>query len=204
MLQDNKIASTWLYLCLFQTCVHSHDYLQHFCWKHACRAGADADALKQLLPVIECGTQRAEELAREGQNCPICLASFTPDDTLTSLQCNHLHHYQCLFEWLRLRSTCPMCKEHLPTAWCFRKMVQCHVQFAFFCILQHMQILSTVFEQYVLRVLSRKMIWVWQSLGETLTSLFLLLLTLVLTCRYNWKGRGKQTKWSARMESKRE
>jgi hypothetical protein len=86
------------------------------CHKSLARAGADAETLKQLLPVKECSKELAEELARDGHSCPICLAAFAQSDSLTSLQCKHLHHYQCLFEWLRLRTCCPMCKEQLVVA----------------------------------------------------------------------------------------
>ncbi|GAB4857158.1 hypothetical protein Ancab_015068 [Ancistrocladus abbreviatus] len=49
--------------------------------------------------------------------CSICLADYKIDDLLRLLPgCGHVFHLRCIDPWLRLRSSCPMCRTSpLPT-----------------------------------------------------------------------------------------
>jgi hypothetical protein len=40
--------------------------------------------------------------------CPICLEETKLDWVCTP--CDHRFHYACLFEWLKLNATCPICR----------------------------------------------------------------------------------------------
>jgi hypothetical protein len=42
--------------------------------------------------------------------CSICLAEFTPDDTMAVLPCLHGFHTACLAEWFRRKPQCPLCR----------------------------------------------------------------------------------------------
>lgn len=43
--------------------------------------------------------------------CTICLAEYLPKETLRSIpECNHYFHATCIDEWLRMNSTCPLCR----------------------------------------------------------------------------------------------
>ncbi|KAF5446343.1 hypothetical protein F2P56_031978 [Juglans regia] len=44
--------------------------------------------------------------------CPICLVDYKETDMLRLLpDCSHLFHLNCIDPWMRLRSTCPMCRK---------------------------------------------------------------------------------------------
>ncbi|PIN07149.1 hypothetical protein CDL12_20289 [Handroanthus impetiginosus] len=43
--------------------------------------------------------------------CSICLSEYMPKETLRSIpECNHWFHAECIDEWLRLNSSCPICR----------------------------------------------------------------------------------------------
>ncbi len=49
-------------------------------------------------------------------DCPICVFDITPHDDPTILvkhidkPCNYIFHSDCLKDWLKINSTCPVCK----------------------------------------------------------------------------------------------
>lgn len=43
--------------------------------------------------------------------CPICLSEYEPKETLRAIpDCNHHFHAECIDEWLRVKATCPLCR----------------------------------------------------------------------------------------------
>ena len=44
-------------------------------------------------------------------SCPICLTEYQPKDIVRTLpNCSHYFHANCIDEWLRLNTTCPLCR----------------------------------------------------------------------------------------------
>ncbi|XP_061362302.1 RING-H2 finger protein ATL70-like [Gastrolobium bilobum] len=47
-------------------------------------------------------------------SCSICLGDYKETDMLRLLpDCGHLYHHDCVDPWLRLHSTCPICRKSL-------------------------------------------------------------------------------------------
>ncbi|KAK8718282.1 hypothetical protein V6N13_045521 [Hibiscus sabdariffa] len=43
--------------------------------------------------------------------CPICLSEYLSKDTIKCIpQCKHCFHAECIDEWLRMNTTCPVCR----------------------------------------------------------------------------------------------
>ncbi|KAK3026598.1 hypothetical protein RJ639_041618, partial [Escallonia herrerae] len=43
--------------------------------------------------------------------CPICLSEYNAKDTLRCIpECQHCFHADCIDEWLRMKGTCPLCR----------------------------------------------------------------------------------------------
>ncbi|GAB2215180.1 hypothetical protein Droror1_Dr00019559 [Drosera rotundifolia] len=43
--------------------------------------------------------------------CAICLSEYVPQETLRTIpECNHFFHAKCIDEWLRMKGTCPVCR----------------------------------------------------------------------------------------------
>jgi len=46
------------------------------------------------------------------RHCQICLDAFQPSDSIVELKCGCqiIYHKECLFQWLEIDMTCPVCK----------------------------------------------------------------------------------------------
>lgn len=42
--------------------------------------------------------------------CSVCLCDFESDDLVKHLRCDHIYHNDCISEWFKTKSTCPVCK----------------------------------------------------------------------------------------------
>lgn len=54
---------------------------------------------------------------KPSDQCPICATNYLEDEypLVVRLPCNHLHHFdlECIGAWLKLNSTCPLCRKNL-------------------------------------------------------------------------------------------
>ncbi|XP_051119136.1 E3 ubiquitin-protein ligase CIP8-like [Andrographis paniculata] len=50
-----------------------------------------------------------------GLVCAICKDDFVVGEKATQMPCGHRFHGGCIFPWLRIRNTCPVCRHELPT-----------------------------------------------------------------------------------------
>jgi E3 ubiquitin-protein ligase RNF181 len=67
------------------------------------------EATIQGLPEV---TLKINKLLQE--ECAVCLKDFVAEDNLRAMPCTHAFHDQCIFQWLRLNATCPLCRNPLP------------------------------------------------------------------------------------------
>lgn len=58
--------------------------------------------------------------AGEEQKCAVCLREYEVDDTIRVLGCNHFYHKSCVDPWLRVKSSCPVCRQPIANARDFR------------------------------------------------------------------------------------
>ncbi|XP_028805117.1 RING-H2 finger protein ATL70-like [Neltuma alba] len=86
------------------------------------RLGVDDETLKSypVLLYSEVKRDRKGGAARGGDfaaTCSICLGDFSDSDRLRELpDCHHLFHQKCIDMWLRMNSSCPLCRTSpLPT-----------------------------------------------------------------------------------------
>uniref|UniRef100_A0ACD5VQ20 Uncharacterized protein n=1 Tax=Avena sativa TaxID=4498 RepID=A0ACD5VQ20_AVESA len=49
----------------------------------------------------------------EDQECCICLAQYREKEEVRQLPCTHMFHLKCVDRWLRIISSCPLCKQEL-------------------------------------------------------------------------------------------
>lgn len=46
--------------------------------------------------------------------CPICLEELEVGGEARMMGCSHRYHENCIFEWLKRKSTCPLCRHQPP------------------------------------------------------------------------------------------
>lgn len=56
-----------------------------------------------------------EQKYKEERNieCSICLSEYEKDDLVTLLKCDHIYHIDCINNWIKNNSKCPVCKYDL-------------------------------------------------------------------------------------------
>jgi hypothetical protein len=47
--------------------------------------------------------------------CTICVSNFDVGDNITELECKHTHHTDCIAEWVKYKSECPVCRCSIST-----------------------------------------------------------------------------------------
>ena len=67
------------------------------------RNGSDENSARIPLGVTE---------ATEGQ-CAICHEEYTSGESAALLSCKHYFHGPCINEWLKRKTTCPLCRRQL-------------------------------------------------------------------------------------------
>lgn len=68
-------------------------------------------AIVSALPLVEFAELPADQQVGKYFDCPVCLDVFDPSDRLRLLpQCAHAFHSECIDEWFRSHTTCPLCR----------------------------------------------------------------------------------------------
>jgi hypothetical protein len=71
-------------------------------------AAAAAEVHAAAGPVV-CMYRRGD--GGQEATCPVCLSDFTDGEAVSVLPaCMHYYHPACIDEWLRARTTCPICR----------------------------------------------------------------------------------------------
>eukprot|EP00397_Hematodinium_sp_SG-2012_P015044 GEMP01015315.1.p1 GENE.GEMP01015315.1~~GEMP01015315.1.p1 ORF type:complete len:467 (+),score=91.94 GEMP01015315.1:53-1402(+) len=77
----------------------------------AARRGMANDVIEQIEH-YEWKPQEGEEENGQKQ-CMVCLSDFEADEAVRKLPCTHVFHCNCIDEWLRRCTDCPICKMNI-------------------------------------------------------------------------------------------
>lgn len=64
-------------------------------------------------PVVKTRELVEADVGAEPPTCVICLDRLAIGDVIASLDCPHLYHGDCIAQWLRRKSTCPLCAQRI-------------------------------------------------------------------------------------------
>lgn len=67
----------------------------------------------EALPVVKI----SEEHLRHdySSECTVCKEDFEVGEETRQLPCKHLYHHGCIMPWLKMHSSCPVCRFQMPT-----------------------------------------------------------------------------------------
>lgn len=75
------------------------------------------DGLSKTDHIIKISSSRYETLdekiQNENKNCSICIIDFEKEDKISITNCNHIFHTDCITEWGKYKTECPICREKL-------------------------------------------------------------------------------------------
>ncbi|GFQ04260.1 E3 ubiquitin-protein ligase ring1 [Phtheirospermum japonicum] len=74
-----------------------------------------AKSVVENLPSIMLTDKEIGENNNNCVACAVCKDEFAVGEKATKLPCCHLYHGDCIFPWLGIRNTCPVCRHELPT-----------------------------------------------------------------------------------------
>jgi len=66
-----------------------------------------SESAMKALPIVKI----IDEHIKSHATCPICLDQFTVESVVRQLPCSHMYCEGCVFEWLRVNNSCPMCRK---------------------------------------------------------------------------------------------
>lgn len=61
------------------------------------------------LPTIKITSEQTSVKLR----CSICWEHFKEDEMVRQLLCSHIYHDECIFPWLQMHATCPICRSRV-------------------------------------------------------------------------------------------
>ncbi|XP_023518048.1 uncharacterized protein LOC111781594 [Cucurbita pepo subsp. pepo] len=86
-------------------------------WSNGSAEGEETVILEEARPV----TEKVEENGEEMGDCSICLEELNGNgngegkkrEEVIRMQCGHVYHESCIFNWLHHNSSCPLCRAPL-------------------------------------------------------------------------------------------
>jgi hypothetical protein len=70
------------------------------------------EVIAKMLPIKYSEVEEKHKKDRNIQ-CSICLSEYEKDDLVTLLKCDHIYHIDCINNWIKNNSKCPVCKYDL-------------------------------------------------------------------------------------------
>jgi len=65
-------------------------------------------------PLVDLSTIQYDDCTYDIENtldtCPICFVGYKLDENLIRLNCGHIYHKVCVFDWFKNNRSCPMCR----------------------------------------------------------------------------------------------
>ena len=71
---------------------------------------------QEKKPHIKIGiTSKIADESLIDENCAICMSKFDVGENITNLECKHTLHTDCIAEWVKYKSECPVCRSDILT-----------------------------------------------------------------------------------------
>ncbi|KAJ7973385.1 E3 ubiquitin-protein ligase ATL6-like [Quillaja saponaria] len=71
-------------------------------------------SLIETFPTLEYSVVKGLKIGKGALECAVCLCEFEDDEKLRLIpKCDHVFHPECIDEWLKSHTTCPVCRANL-------------------------------------------------------------------------------------------
>lgn len=77
------------------------------CGCDAAKEIADKNCSTSLEPIVI----DSEDNEALDSDCLICMDEFVVNDEVIRMSCRHFFHHKCISEWLKDKSSCPLCRQ---------------------------------------------------------------------------------------------
>ncbi|KAG8367341.1 hypothetical protein BUALT_Bualt16G0062100 [Buddleja alternifolia] len=64
----------------------------------------------QSTTAAQCLIDEMPTVVRGGGECTVCMEGFRLGVTVKQVHCGHIFHANCIFQWLCLHNSCPLCR----------------------------------------------------------------------------------------------
>ncbi|KAK4789357.1 hypothetical protein SAY86_020676 [Trapa natans] len=51
-----------------------------------------------------------EDIVENNESCTICMEEYESDQEILKIGCSHYFHKECIYKWLRMNESCPLCR----------------------------------------------------------------------------------------------
>jgi hypothetical protein len=107
---------------------HNHNYFSPFNMLNYLFYDPIEDVLQESLNMQPDGLEKTDHIIRisstryqtldekireENKSCSICIVDFETEDKISITNCNHIFHTDCITEWGKYKTECPICREKL-------------------------------------------------------------------------------------------
>lgn len=62
---------------------------------------------------INIASYQFANLEEKNKECSICISDFTNESIISITKCNHVFHTDCIKEWYKYKTDCPICREKI-------------------------------------------------------------------------------------------
>jgi hypothetical protein len=71
---------------------------------------------QEKKPHIKLGiASKIADESMKNESCTICVSKFDVGENITELECKHTLHTDCIAEWVKYKSECPVCRQDIQT-----------------------------------------------------------------------------------------
>jgi hypothetical protein len=68
---------------------------------------------KNLIISSQSFSSLSNEIQKDNKECSICITEYDNDDFISITNCNHIFHTDCIKEWAKYKTDCPVCREKM-------------------------------------------------------------------------------------------
>jgi hypothetical protein len=99
------LSCLWFFTSYFRRCRYS--------MRNRRRQAQAQNSARKAICKLKVKIYKLPKGSHERENCAVCLELYSNNDIIRILPCRHEFHKNCVDPWLKLKQTCPLCKNNI-------------------------------------------------------------------------------------------